>query len=157
MNFKMREKSLFAVLLRSPWWVSVLIAAAVAAVAAALLPAHLVPFGVAGCFPFVVIACMAAWKQRNAIKPERVDALLAQASAMPWRDFCAKLIKAYEAQGAKWRRCRPAPAEIRRCDLGQCQTLQSRQTRRGGAARASPSPRQAIGHPLRVCELGPCY
>ncbi len=99
MNFKMREKSLFAVLLRSPWWASVLIAIAMAAVASALLPANLVPFGVAGCIPFVVIAGMAAWKQRHALSPERADQLLAQAAALPAQEFVARVAAFYERQG----------------------------------------------------------
>jgi restriction system protein len=99
MNLKMREKSLFAVLLRSPWWVSVLIAAAVAAVASALLPAHLVPFGVAGCLPFVVISGMAAWKQRNTLSPERAEQLLSEAAMLPAQAFIAQITTFYERQG----------------------------------------------------------
>ena len=39
MKFRMAPNSVFAVLLRSPWWVSLAIAAALALAAAALLPA----------------------------------------------------------------------------------------------------------------------
>ncbi len=99
MNFKMREKSLFAVLLRSPWWISLLVAAAMAAAASALLPAQYVPFGVAGCLPFVIIAGMAAWKQRDTISPERADQLLADAAALPAQAFVAKIAAFYERQG----------------------------------------------------------
>jgi restriction system protein len=41
MRFKMSERSLFAVLLRSPWWVSFLAALAVVLVARVVLPDHL--------------------------------------------------------------------------------------------------------------------
>ena len=40
MRFKMSERSLFALLLRSPWWVSFLAALAVALVARLVLPDH---------------------------------------------------------------------------------------------------------------------
>ncbi|MEN9329226.1 MAG: hypothetical protein RLZZ484_414, partial [Pseudomonadota bacterium] len=38
MKWKMSDRSLFAVLLRSPWWVSFVLAAALALAASALLP-----------------------------------------------------------------------------------------------------------------------
>ena len=112
MNFKMREKSLFAVLLRSPWWASILIAIAMAAVASALLPANLVPFGVAGCIPFVVSAGMAAWKQRDALSPERAEQLLNEAAALPVQAFVAKISAFYERQGYAVSKPRQGSADL---------------------------------------------
>ena len=56
----MAENSLFAVLLRSPWWISVAIAAVLALLAGALLPAQYRLVGVVSALPFVVIGAMAA-------------------------------------------------------------------------------------------------
>jgi restriction system protein len=99
MNFKIREKSVFAILLRSPWWISAGVAVVFASVAAALLPAQYVPFGVMSAAPFVVIAGMVLWRDRHAPDPQRVQAALAQAANMPWRSFAAALDKAFSAQG----------------------------------------------------------
>jgi restriction system protein len=99
MNFKIREKSVFAILLRSPWWISAGVAVVFASVAAALMPAQYVPFGVMSAIPFVVIACMVLWRGRHAPDPQRVQAALTQAATMPWRSFAAALEKAFTAQG----------------------------------------------------------
>ena len=55
MKFKMSQNSLFAILLRSPWWVSFVVMAVVATLAAALLPQAYVAVGVLGATPFFVI------------------------------------------------------------------------------------------------------
>jgi restriction system protein len=99
MNFKMRENSLFAVLLRSQWWVSALIAIVFMALAGAFLPAQYVPFGVMGATPFVVIAGMVLWRRRNAPDPARIQTALSLAASQPWRAFAATLENAFTAQG----------------------------------------------------------
>jgi restriction system protein len=99
MNFKIRENSVFAVLLRSAWWVSAAVALVFATAAAALMPARYVPFGMLSAAPFVVIAGMVLWRSRHAPDPQRVQAALAQAANMPWRSFAAALEKALTAQG----------------------------------------------------------
>ena len=38
MKFKMAEKSLFAILLRSPWWISFVVVGVIVLAAGALLP-----------------------------------------------------------------------------------------------------------------------
>ena len=63
MKLKMSENSLFAILLRSPWWISLLIVAVITLLSFALLPEAYVGFGVMGAFPFLVIAVLAARKQ----------------------------------------------------------------------------------------------
>ena len=66
MKLRMAENSLFAILLRSPWWISLGLAAIVALVARLALPADLFWFGAFGGLPFVVIAVMAARRQWRA-------------------------------------------------------------------------------------------
>ena len=62
MNWTLNDNSLFAILLRSPWWISVAIGAALGAVAIALLPeAYRIGGALAG-FPFLVIGWIAAWR-----------------------------------------------------------------------------------------------
>ena len=61
MKFKMPRNSIFAVLLRSPWWISAAIAALLSAGGFAALPLEYAAMGVFAAIPFAVIAIMAAW------------------------------------------------------------------------------------------------
>ena len=99
MKFKMSENSLFALLLRSPWWISMVVVALFALVSRALLPEPYVAFGVMGGFPFLVIGIMAAWRQWHAPSPARMAAALKAAGAMSWRDFSNAIEQAYGQQG----------------------------------------------------------
>ena len=99
MKLKMAKNSLFAVLLRSPWWYSVLIVVGFALAARALLPEPYVVVGMMGAFPFVVIAAMSAWRQWQLPDPQRVSDALARAGNMSWADFANMLEKAFTAQG----------------------------------------------------------
>lgn len=99
MKLKMAPNSGFAILLRSPWWVSFAIAAAIVLACLALLPAHLAPFAAVGALPVAVIGGIAAWRQWRAPSAARVQAVLQQAGAMPWRDFAERLEGAWRAEG----------------------------------------------------------
>ena len=63
MKFKMSPNSLFAVLLRSPWWVSFALMGLFSLAAVALLPRDYALAGVLGTFPFFAVGCIAAWRQ----------------------------------------------------------------------------------------------
>ena len=91
MKFKMSENSLFALLLRSPWWISMVVVALIALASRALLPEPYVVFGVMGGFPFLVIGIMAAWRQWHAPSPARMAEVLKAAGAMSWRDFSSAI------------------------------------------------------------------
>ena len=112
MKFKMSEKSLFATLLRAPWWVSFLVMLAVALVAGALLPDAYKIAGMLGAFPFLVIGIMAAWRQRNAISPDRIQELADQARSMGWRDFSILVEEALRQQGFEVSRLSSGPADF---------------------------------------------
>jgi restriction system protein len=112
MKFKMAEKSLFAILLRAPWWVSFVAMLAVALVAGALLPDAYKTAGMLGAFPFLVIGVVAAWRQRNALSPARIDELTAQARAMGWREFSAVVETALRRQGFEVRQPSSGPADL---------------------------------------------
>ena len=112
MKFKISEKSLFAALLRAPWWVSFLVMLAVALVAGALLPDAYKTAGMLGAFPFFVIGVMAAWRQRNAISASRIQALLEQARGMGWRDFSVLVEEALRQQGFVVTRVSDGPADF---------------------------------------------
>jgi len=98
-KFKMSEKSLFAVLLRSPWWISFVLVAVIALAAGALLPKEYAGVGMLGGFPFFVIGCMAMWRQRNLPSAAELEKGLSLLSSMGWRDFSALLETAFTRQG----------------------------------------------------------
>ena len=101
MNFKfqMAKNSLFAVLLRSPWWVSLAIAVVLGAVAAALLPAEYRGAALLSGFPFAVIAAIAAWRQARVPSAARVEATRQAVSAMAWPAFSRLLEDAFKLDG----------------------------------------------------------
>lgn len=95
----MSEKSLFAVLLRSPWWISFVLVGVIALLAGALLPKEYAGVGMLGGFPFFVIGCMAMWRQRNLPSAAEVEKGLQKFANMGWRDFSALLDMAFTRQG----------------------------------------------------------
>ena len=99
MKWKMSDRSLFAILLRSPWWVSFVLVAAISLAASALLPSDYKAIGVLCSLPFAVIGAMAAWRQRNQLSPAQADALQSALGAMHWREFSPLLSQAFERQG----------------------------------------------------------
>jgi restriction system protein len=99
MRWKMSERSLFALLLRSPWWVSFLLAGAISLAAAALLPDAYKIAGLLCSFPFVVIGLLAAWRQRNVVSAEQALALHQTLAKMHWRDFLPLITKSFIQQG----------------------------------------------------------
>lgn len=99
MKFTMAKNSLFAMLLRSPWWASAAIAAGIALVALALLPQEWRIVGALSGFPFIVIAALAAWRQRLLPNAARVEATRAAVSRMTWPAFAALLEQAFQRDG----------------------------------------------------------
>lgn len=112
MKLKMAKNSLFAVLLRSPWWYSVLIVLGFAMAARTLLPEPYVMVGIAGAFPFLVIAAMSARRQWNLPNPRRVSAALERAGNMAWVDFANTLEKAFALQGYAVTRLKGPAADL---------------------------------------------
>ena len=95
----MSDKSLFAVLLRSPWWVSFAVAIAVGVAGFMLLPDRFKTVGALSGMPFVVIGSMAFWRQMRAPNPARIEATLQALAALSSRDFLSALEAGYRADG----------------------------------------------------------
>jgi len=97
----MHENSLFALLLRSRWWVSFVVGIGLFLLVRLFIPdtyAIVVPI------PFVVIGCIAAWRQLRVPSAGRVAERLQILRAMSWRDFSAALESAYQREGYTVRR-----------------------------------------------------
>jgi restriction system protein len=91
----MAENSLFAVLLRSPWWMSLGVGLVVVLIARAFVPVQYWLFAAMGAVPFVVIAVIAFAKQWGRPSAARTQAIVDQVRAMAWRDFAQALEQAF--------------------------------------------------------------
>jgi restriction system protein len=111
-EFKMAENSLFAVLLRSSWWISAAIAAGVVGVAVMVLPESYRIYGGAMGLPFLGIAGMALWKQLQRPSTGRVDRTLDAVRTMTWPDFAAVVEDGYRSHGYEVRRVQHAAADF---------------------------------------------
>lgn len=95
----MAEKSLFALLLRSPWWVSFVVVGLVVLAAGALLPREYFVVGALAGLPIFVVGCIAAWRQLRAPSPAKVAEMLDAVQSMPWRSFADTLEAAWTREG----------------------------------------------------------
>jgi restriction system protein len=95
----MAKNSLFAVLLRSPWWISVVIALALGLLSFALLPEQFRGVGVLSALPFVVIGVMAARRQWHLPSTARVAETHSALAAMAWPEFAALLEQSFRRDG----------------------------------------------------------
>ena len=99
MKFKMHERSLFASLLRLPWWVSLVIGVVIALLSRLTLKGDFLVFGVTMSLPFAVIAAIGLRRQWQAPSAARVDAVLSAVQAMSWREFSALVEAAFVRDG----------------------------------------------------------
>ena len=99
MKFEMAPNSLFAILLRSSWWISILVAVAIVLIARAALPAKYFVFGAVGALPFLVIGGIVLWRQLQRPSPSRVADTVAAVGAMSWKDFSGRLEEAFRRDG----------------------------------------------------------
>ena len=92
----MNKNSLFAILSRSPWWVSFLIAAGLFMAVRQFLPDYAAAFST---LPFLAIAGYSGWLQFRAPSAERVSATMESLRAMAWPEFAATMERAFRAEG----------------------------------------------------------
>jgi restriction system protein len=93
---KMHENSLFAVLLRSPWWVSALVALGLVVAARLVLPELYALF--TG-LPFAVIAVYVAWQQLRAPGARRVAQELERLRTLSSEQFAGELAERFRGDG----------------------------------------------------------
>ena len=103
-KLKMNKNSLFAILMRSPWWVSVLAAFGVFAVTRLVLGSEYAFYSAAIALPLAVIAVVAAWQQFRTPSGERVETALERLRALPWEGFAAALEEGFRGEGYTIRR-----------------------------------------------------
>lgn len=112
--FKMAKNSLFAILLRSPWWASAGIAVAIGLVAFALLPDAYRGAGAVSGFPFLIVAGVAAWQQRHRPSAARIEQTQQALAAMAWPAFAGLLEQAFRRDGYTVQRVdgKPGPVDF---------------------------------------------
>ncbi len=153
MKLKMAPNSLFAVLLRSPWWISILVVLAFALASRALLPEQYRVFGIMGALPFLVIGVMAAFKQFQAPSSEQVARTLQAAAAMSWRDFSAALEQAYGQKGYQVSRLDGPAADLMLAKAGS-RTLVA--GKRWKASNHGIEPLRALGEARQAQDTSHC-
>lgn len=109
----MAENSVFAILLRSAWWISLAVAVAIVAASRALLPERFVWFGVFSAIPFLVISVIAASRQLRQPSPTRQAARIDGLRAMAWPEFAELLAAGYAREGGRVERLAGPVADLR--------------------------------------------
>jgi restriction system protein len=115
MKWEMAENSLFAILLRSQWWISAGIAALMVGVAMVLIPEPYHQYRIIGALtslPFLCIAAVAGWKQLQKPSSSRVDKTREAVRAMSWLDFAGALEAGYRRDGYEVKRVSDAAADF---------------------------------------------
>ncbi len=150
MKFQMAPNSVFAILLRSQWWISAFIAVGVFAAARFFLPtayALFVPL------PFVVIAGYAAWRQLRAPSAARVTGTLDALREMSWDDFSAALEEAFRLQGYAVQRLSGADADLELTRAGRVALVGCR---RWKVARTGVEPLRSLHGAARARKAPDC-
>jgi restriction system protein len=109
MKFEMAKNSLFAVLLRSRWWISFVVAIAVFAVARIFLPAVYAAFVP---LPFIGIGFYAAWQQLRVPGEARVSETIAAIGAMSWPEFSEQIEAGFRNAGYSVKRVEGAGGDF---------------------------------------------
>ena len=109
MQLKMHENSLFAVLLRKPWWTSGLVAAAIFGLLRLLLPWEFALFAAA---PFAGISGWVGWKWLRAPGAGRIAKTIERLRTQSWDDFAREMEEAYRRAGYDVSRLGNAPADF---------------------------------------------
>ena len=137
----MAKNSLFAVLLRSPWWISFAIAVAVALVASALMPREYRPVAVLSGLPFAVIGLIAVLRQSRLPRAARIEQTTQAVSAMAWPQFSGLLEEAFRRDGYAVERGRSGAVDFELERKGRRMLVSAR---RWKSARTGAEPLRAL-------------
>jgi len=92
----MKKESLFGFLSRSPWWMSLLIAAVLFGALQSFAPALV---AASAALPFVCIAAYAGWRQWRVPNESAVASRLDELRAASWENFSALILEAFRREG----------------------------------------------------------
>ena len=147
---KLANDSLFAILLRLPWWISIVIAAGIVAAARLVVPEVYAFFGA---LPFIVIGGVAGWRQLRAPSAVRVANTLEAVRAMSWGDFSNALADAFRDDGYTVSRLAGAAADFELAKAGRISLVGCK---RWKAARTGVDPLRDLHDTKRAREAHEC-
>jgi restriction system protein len=153
MKLRMAENSLFAVLLRSPWYVSLAIGVALGGAGWALFPESYKVAGAGAGLPFVVIAGIALWKQMQLPSAKRVESTVQAVSAMSWPEFADAIEAAFRRDGHEVKRVESGPVDFEITKAGRTAVVGAR---RWKVARTGVEPLRALHAAGEAREAGEC-
>lgn len=156
MKLKMAENSLFAVLLRSPWWASLSVALVLSLLSGAFMPEGYKLVGVLATAPFVIISALAAQRQWREPSAEQVEQRLAEAQALPGPAFIQRLREGLAREGLEPGEAQPPPGvDLRLERLGAVTLVSARKWKAARTGietlRALQSAREAIDAEYAIC------
>ena len=141
---------MFATLLRSPWWISIVAAAGIVAAARLVVPEVYAFFAA---LPFIVIGGVAGWRQLRAPSAARVADTLAAVHAMSWGDFSSALADALRDDGYTVSRLAGAAADFELVKAGRISLVGCK---RWKAARTGVDPLRDLHDARRASEADEC-
>ena len=150
MKFRMAENSLFAILLRSPWWISIVIAAGIVAAARLVVPEVYAFFAA---LPFIAIGGVAGWRQLRAPSAARVTDVLDAARAMSWGEFCNAFADALRYDGYTVTQLAGSAADFELVKAGRTSLVGCK---RWKAARTGADPLRELYDAMRAREAHEC-
>ncbi len=98
MALTMAQNSLFAILLRSSWWLSVIIGLLLIAASLLIAGGKYLIVGITAALPFLGIGAYSAYQQLQRPSSNRVIEVVEQARSMPAADVARRIATAYEAE-----------------------------------------------------------
>lgn len=141
LKLRMSKNSLFALLLRSPWWVSAAIALVLVLFGLAVLTGAFRVMAVLSGMPFAVIAAVAAHRQWHLPGTARVAETREALAGMPWPAFADLLEQSFRREGYSVTRRPSGPVDFELDRHGR-RTLVS--ARRWKSARTGLEPMRAL-------------
>ena len=141
MQLKMRENSIFAKLLRSPWWVSMLIGGVIALVASALFASKYAYWGLFIALPFFVIGLVRAYRQMQQPSQRAISMTEESIRGMSPREFSGILTSAYIEYGYAVTPSKSKAADLKLENNGQVTLVSCRRVK---AANSGIEPLRAL-------------
>ena len=138
---RMRENSLFAILLRGSWVYSALIAVALIIAVHVFTKGHYTYFGVAMAIPFLVISGIAGYKQMSGPGTRLLEETDEWVRAARARELTTALTDAYREQGYKVEPFKGKAAELRLESEGRLRLLCCKRVK---AATSGAEPLQSL-------------
>ncbi len=150
MKWGMHQNSLFAVLLRSPWWVSLLLTLAIFAGLRLVIPWYYAAFGT---LPIFIIGLVASWRQLRAPSAKKIATALDVLRGMNWDAFSNLLEEGFRRDGYAVERLGGAQADFELTKAGRKSLVACK---RWKAARTGVEPLRELKAAGETREAGEC-